>query len=1195
MNAGDVKVRLVADLKRFSGNMTKASGLVRGFARIGTKSVGLLTRSMRSLTGLPALGLGAAFAGAVHQMASFEEQMASVSTMLDEQSMRYMPRYNKAVRQMSAEFGESTSTISRGLYQILSASVAPEKALGLLEVSLKAAKAGMTDTETAADTLTTMLNAYGYEAEYAGLMSDRLFGIVKRGKTTFPELASSLGNVASAASLVKMDVEMVGAALATMTRSGLSTSEAVTSLNRLLTTFNKPKAAAEGIAKEFGVQLEAASVSGGKLIDVLRKLTAASPKQLASLASRETAYKALAIMTQNLAGVEKDYLGLLKSAGSTQEQYVKMVDTLMHRLKQMWQVMKIVAIDAVRPLSDDLKKMFDWLTDHQEGMSKFATKLGAYLKYAKDMFVAFVTLMQESPQAGFEALLDSLLIVIKEAGKLAVDMAIRIGKGIWAGVKEGVMGENMEGLEERTRQLYEGRLRQQANPPEPYRDSFKTVGFGAVPVQEPSFPEEYQEAERAAAGQLRGEKTDSLFEGLGDSWKGSFAQASSAIRATWKNTTEQMARDMDSAAAQLNATLAGVEGAAGDASYAVESLLRSTSDLIDEDMDNTIAVKEALERFAASSGSPLKSTSEMIDADMDRAVAGLAEANDASDKLLLTFPKMAEAAAGADEAMNEAALAVQQYVAQLWGEVEVLAMVAHGHAAEAARQQVVNEFKQQGIDLNEDQLDQIQRLIDAQKSLEAVQAVREYVQELQQEAEVLDLVAQGHTAEAAHQQVLNNFKQQGIELTESQIDQIKRLGDAHRSAEAAQTVQEYVDRLQDEVDVIGLLVGGYKEAAREQKVLNEFKGQGIALNDEQLDQIQQLEQARARAEAAQTIQEHVDSLQGEVDVLRLLAAGYNAEARQQEMLNEFKEQGIALTETQIQQIEKLERAKNQAEATRTVQEYVDSLQDEVDVLRLLASGYASEAERLQIVNDFKRQGIDLTVEQVTQIQALIAKQKELTAQIEADKAPSTWASMWENAASAIDGAMSDAFVSITKNVNNATEALENMLDAMQEAISRSVFEQLLMPGINRGIGSMLGVPGFGADVTNAPTVQQGTFTSGVDPAGEMRFSRGGLVKGYASGGLVYASRGMFTPRGTDTVPAMLTPGEGVLDKDLTAKLRKTLQVPDPSPVASRPVNINISAIDAAGTYQFLQKHKRALASMMGTSAQTNHPSTRGTR
>jgi hypothetical protein len=36
--------------------------------------------------------------------------------------------------------------------------------------------------------------------------------------------------------------------------------------------------------------------------------------------------------------------------------------------------------------------------------------------------------------------------------------------------------------------------------------------------------------------------------------------------------------------------------------------------------------------------------------------------------------------------------------------------------------------------------------------------------------------------------------------------------------------------------------------------------------------------------------------------------------------------------------------------------------------------------------------------------------------------------------------------------------------------------------------------------------------------------------GLARGGMVYASRGMFVPRGTDTVPAMLTPGEFVVNR-----------------------------------------------------------------
>ncbi len=39
------------------------------------------------------------------------------------------------------------------------------------------------------------------------------------------------------------------------------------------------------------------------------------------------------------------------------------------------------------------------------------------------------------------------------------------------------------------------------------------------------------------------------------------------------------------------------------------------------------------------------------------------------------------------------------------------------------------------------------------------------------------------------------------------------------------------------------------------------------------------------------------------------------------------------------------------------------------------------------------------------------------------------------------------------------------------------------------------------------------------------------AEGFAKGGVVYANRGMFVPRGTDTVPAMLTPGEFVVRRE----------------------------------------------------------------
>ncbi len=50
--------------------------------------------------------------------------------------------------------------------------------------------------------------------------------------------------------------------------------------------------------------------------------------------------------------------------------------------------------------------------------------------------------------------------------------------------------------------------------------------------------------------------------------------------------------------------------------------------------------------------------------------------------------------------------------------------------------------------------------------------------------------------------------------------------------------------------------------------------------------------------------------------------------------------------------------------------------------------------------------------------------------------------------------------------------------------------------------------------------------------------RGSALPSTGGTGPVYAASGAFIPRGTDTVPAMLTPGESVLDRDTTSGLRR---------------------------------------------------------
>lgn len=311
----------------------------------------------RKLMGITA-GLAGGYAAirgitaSVSAFAAFEKQMASVSTMLDESSMKFMPEYTKKLREMSVEFGESTQTLSKGLYDILSASVAPAKALDVLTVSVKAAKAGMTDTAVAADAITTILNSYGMAAGEAGKVADILFAIVKRGKTTFAELGPSIGKVASLASVANVSLEELGAAIATLTRAGLQTDIALTGFKGIINAFLKPTEAARKAAAQFGLVLNTATLKSIGLTGVLQKLKWASAEQLAQIMPNVRGMAAFAAAVQQAEGQLKDLKGMLNSSGDMMDAFGKATDTAafrMDQLKQKWEATKVKMGEALAP------------------------------------------------------------------------------------------------------------------------------------------------------------------------------------------------------------------------------------------------------------------------------------------------------------------------------------------------------------------------------------------------------------------------------------------------------------------------------------------------------------------------------------------------------------------------------------------------------------------------------------------------------------------------------------------------------------------------------------------------------------------------------------------------------------------------------------------------------------------------------
>ena len=97
-------------------------------------------------------------------------------------------------------------------------------------------------TETAADAITTILNAYKMSAEEAGTVSDQLFTTVRLGKTTFGELGASIAQVAPIAAAYGISIDQVLGAVASLTKQGTPTAQAMTQI----------RAAIQGTAGELG-------------------------------------------------------------------------------------------------------------------------------------------------------------------------------------------------------------------------------------------------------------------------------------------------------------------------------------------------------------------------------------------------------------------------------------------------------------------------------------------------------------------------------------------------------------------------------------------------------------------------------------------------------------------------------------------------------------------------------------------------------------------------------------------------------------------------------------------------------------------------------------------------------------------------------------------------------------------------------
>lgn len=308
----------------------------------------------------------AAGAGISKLAMDFESSMAKVSTIADEGQVA-MQDLGDAIRTMSDESGKSTGELAEALYQTISAGVETKDSIGILTTATKMSIGGFTDTTTAIDGLTTVLNAYGLSVKDATKISDQMFKAQKFGKTDINQLSQSLGQLAPLANQAGMSTNELFGSVAALTKQGIQTNQAMTSMKAALSNIIKPSAEASEMAKQLGIDFSASALrSKGweKFLGEVQRKTRGNTDEMATLFGSVAALNSVLALTSKEGSKQfnQAMLEMQNSAGATEEAFTKMADTTSHDWQQTTQRIKNSAEKAGQNLLPLIEGILNFLT-----------------------------------------------------------------------------------------------------------------------------------------------------------------------------------------------------------------------------------------------------------------------------------------------------------------------------------------------------------------------------------------------------------------------------------------------------------------------------------------------------------------------------------------------------------------------------------------------------------------------------------------------------------------------------------------------------------------------------------------------------------------------------------------------------------------------------------------------------------------
>lgn len=329
-NLGESNERLQRSYERLRGSQENLNRINSEQAKIKENIAATKTQLLGTIGAVSAVA-AAVYAGPVQAAQEYETAIAKVSTIADANVVP-IEQMSSEIMKLSNTTGIAASQIADDVYNAISAGQQTGDAVNFVSYSTKLAKAGFAESAQTLDVLTTILNAYGMEAEEVSKVSDMLVQTQNKGKVSVGELSSVMGKIIPTANANNVALEQLCAGYAIMTSKGIAAAETTTYMNSMLNELSKSGTTAEKTlrattGKGFK-ELMTEGKSLGEVIQILQEEAEKSGKSLNDMfGSAEAGKAAVSLLSGGVEGFNEQVAGMVDSVGATEEAFAKMDST----------------------------------------------------------------------------------------------------------------------------------------------------------------------------------------------------------------------------------------------------------------------------------------------------------------------------------------------------------------------------------------------------------------------------------------------------------------------------------------------------------------------------------------------------------------------------------------------------------------------------------------------------------------------------------------------------------------------------------------------------------------------------------------------------------------------------------------------------------------------------------------------------